>query len=117
MKTEVEIVVEDPMGAYSGIQIYGEHVEMKPDEDRIRISGRMRSTSDRLAASLHLEPEIAADLMNSLDEVVVSSSGTHIGEFWATRNTSFALQFEQVSGFLPWQDLKKIKIRVCFIGK
>lgn len=114
---EIEIAIEDPMGAYSGIQIYGEHVDLKPEMDRILITGRMRSTSEKLAAALHLEPEITADILNPLDEVVLSSAGTHIGAFWATRSAPFELEMERVSERVPWKEIKTIKIRVCFMEK
>ena len=114
---EIEILIEDSMGAYSGIQIYGEHVDLKPEEDQILITGRMRSTSEKLTAALHLEPEITADIVNVWDEVMLSSVGTHIGAFWATRSAPFELELKRVSDRVPWKEIKTVKIRVCFMEK
>ena len=96
---EENIIVEDPLGAGTGIAILDVCPYIEEGSDRIRIYGRMEAAEGRMIPLA--EPEVLCRLTDSHERILYFTCSVHMGCFRINRNAVFSIEIPEISTKLP----------------
>ena len=109
----IPTTIEDSLGLKTGISINKVRVVYNRDKDWIKITGQLASNS-RAYISFEYEPDLSADLINSKNQICLSSVSRHEGCFAASQKISFSLKIKNVSEYILWDEIQEIRMYIIF---
>ena len=112
-KIMIPTTIEDSLGLKTGISINKVRVLFDRDYDWIKITGQLESNS-RTYTSFEYEPDLQADLINTNNQICLSSASRHEGCFAASQKISFSLKMQNVSEYIPWDAIQEIHMYLIF---
>ena len=109
----IPTTIEDSLGLKTGISINKVRVVYDKDKDWIKITGQLTSNS-RTYTSFEFEPAVQADLINSQNQICLSSTSSHEGCFAASQKISFSMKIQNVSDYIFWEEIQEIRMYLIF---
>lgn len=109
----ISTTIEDSLGLKTGISINKVRVVYDRDKDWIKITGQLLSNS-RTYTSFEFEPDLQADLINSQNQICLSSASRYEGCFAASQKISFSMKIPQVSDYILWDEIQEIRMYLIF---
>lgn len=114
--TSIPTTIEDSLGLKTGISINKVRVVYDKDKDWIKITGQL-ATSSRTYTSFEYEPDLQADIINSQNQICLSSVSRHEGCFAASQKISFFMEMQHVSNYISWDKIEEIRMYLIFRKK
>ena len=111
----IKTTIVDVLGYKTGISIDSVRVlyDKHPDEDWIRITGRLAAT-EKTYTSFEYEPDLIAEVINKADQVCISATSHHHGCFAASKQIPFSIEIKNVSEHIQWEDIHEINMYLYF---
>ena len=105
----MNVIIEDALGVYSGIQIQNVSNRIEPEKDHIIVYGELVARHD-LSVANNYEPEICLNVLDPHGKIIYNTQSTHTGVFWITRRTTFSLKIEELSEKCEWDKIAGIQL-------
>lgn len=110
---KIRIIVEDRLGAGTGIAVLNVCCRIEEESDRIRIYGRMKAGEG--AATPLAEPEVLCCLRDLHERILYSACSIHSGCFLINRYAVFSIEISEISRKCDWEEIDSIVLSAIYL--